>query len=881
MDQQRWDRLQDIFSRVVDLRPEEREAAIDQCCEGDGEMLALVVRLVQEDGRERSLLDAGVAPAAYSIFSEGAPRDRFGPYEVIRQIGEGGMGVVYLAERADLGQRVAIKVLGDAWVSPARRDRFTVEQQLLARLTHPSIAQLFDADTLPDGTPYFVMEYVEGEHLTAYCAARSSTVDSRLRLFVMCCEAVAHAHQHLIVHRDLKPSNILVTASRRVKLLDFGIAKQLESLELPAEQTQALRLLTPQYAAPEQQSGGPVGVFTDVYSLGVILYELLAGRLPFESADAQGEVALRRVPPLVSLAARSAGRGSAATRSQWADLDVICATAVHSDRTRRYASVEALLRDCTSYLRGEPIAARAESVGYRAGKFIRRHAAAVAAVAATLLLATFLTVIYTLRLNAARNEAIAEAAIRERVQSFMLRLFHGDEQNAAPASALRVVDLVDRGVQELGALDQDPRVQAELYLTLGQVYQRLGNLPQASVLMQQSLDRRRAGNASTAETMNSLASLGLLRLAQGQPEEAERLVSEGRELGRRELPDSDPRVARATVALGKVLDSRDARARAIPLLEEAVRVFDQPGPPTQDLSAALTTLANAHYNAGHLDDAEQLNRRVLEIDRQLHGAAHPSVADCLINLAAIAYDRGNYVEAERLRRQALDLMTSWYGPSHPETASAQMILAQALTIQERLDAALPLLEQALATHERNYGVIHPRVALVLNEIAIVHTRREQYDAAEKTFARSIATYRQIYPEGHSRIAIIEANLATVLLNRRQFARAEAGFRGALREMNRFFPDDHLNIGIAQIKLGRALVGLRRFREAEAPTVSGYAILAKKSSPSVSWLQAARLSLAAIYDASGDAAKAKTYRDEHAAVARGASESSASANSAAR
>jgi serine/threonine-protein kinase len=868
MDPARWARLNDVFTSVVDLPPAEREAALDAACLGDAELRALVVELLREDAQDAPLLDAGVAAAAREVLDGGQARRRFGPYQVVDQIGEGGMGVVYLAERADLGQRVAIKVLGDAWVSPTRRDRFAAEQQLLARLSHPSIARLLSADSLSDGTPYFVMEYVEGQHLTAYCSSIDATVERRLELFCACCEAVAHAHQHLIVHRDLKPSNILVTASGAVKLLDFGIAKQLEGLDATAVQTQTLRQLTPQYAAPEQMQGGMIGGFTDVYALGIILFELLAGRLPFDHPTT-APTDPGRTPPRASLAARSTGRSGAATRAQWADLDVICATAIQPDHHLRYGSVEALLRDCRAFLRGEPIEARSGSAVYRTGKFVRRHARAITAVAAMVLLVAALTTFYAIRLTAARNAALAETAVRERVQAFMLQLFDGGEDGAAPSTGLRVVELVGRGVREAESLRQEPRVQAELYRTLGQVSQRLGNLPQADTLIQRSLDLRRTIGAPTGELMDSQVALGLLRLAQGKLADAEQLVTEALSTGRSILAPDDVLLARAMVALGKVLDAGDHRDRAIPLLEEAVRVVDRAGPPTADLSAALSALANSRYNGGQLDDAERLNRRILGIARAVRGATHPSVADALINLAAVANDRGRYDESVSLRREALALLQSWYGPAHPETASAQMLLAQGLTMQGHLDEALTLLEAARDTFEAAYTGPHPRVALVLNELGIVNTRRLAYDTGARQFERAIALFEQVYPEGHSRTAVTAANLATVYLLQRQFPRAEAGFRDALQEMAKVYPDDHLNIGIARVKLGRSLVGQGRHRDAEAPLLAGYTLLTRKTSPTVSWLQAAREDLATVYDVLGRPDDARHYREEHAAVIRDA------------
>src|SRR5689334_321473 len=271
IDSARWQRMQSLFNDALELPPSEHESFLRAACGDDVELCQAVLEMLEQDSKGSSLLDRPLADVAHTTLNADTalPAREFGPYQLLRVIGEGGMGVVYLAKRTDLGNQVAIKLLRDAWLSPARRERFASEQRTLAQLKHPSIAQLYDADTLPDGTPWFVMEYVEGVPLTAYCDTHASTIAERLALFRDVCEAVQHAHRHAIIHRDLKPSNILVTTHGAVKLLDFGIAKQLESLE--ADQTRTgLRPMTPAYAAPEQVSNGRLGIHTDVYSLGVV-----------------------------------------------------------------------------------------------------------------------------------------------------------------------------------------------------------------------------------------------------------------------------------------------------------------------------------------------------------------------------------------------------------------------------------------------------------------------------------------------------------------------------------------------------------------------------------------------------------------------------------
>jgi len=876
MDGARWERIQAIFHEVADLPGPRQHARLKELSGGDSGLQADVEVLLAEDARGTSLLDRDLAQIAHQMLENpaGEPAFRqFGPYHVKQVLGEGGMGVVYLAERKDLDSLVAIKILRDAWLSPARRERFAAEQRTLAQLNHPSIARLYDADVLSDGTPCFVMEYVDGLPITDYCEQRGSTMEERLKLFRAVCEAVQYAHQHAVIHRDLKPSNILAKPDGTVRLLDFGIAKQLDDGALgqaAVDQTMTgLRLMTPAYAAPEQVRGEQVGIHTDVYSLGVILYQLLTGKLPFDLSNrtpAEAETMITQQSPEKPSSVRqhlpAVPEHSRVSKTSWGDLDVLCLTAMHKDPQRRYRSAEALIRDVDHYLDGEPLEARPDSLTYRLGKFIRRNQRAVAATAMVCALLVGLVVFFTVRLARARNAALAEAARTQRVQHFMTDLFQGGDEAAGPADSLRVVTLLDRGVQDARSLSAVPEVQAELYQNLGGIYQKLGKFDQSDSLLNAALEERKKNFGSDSpQVAETLVALGLLRADQSKLDEAELLVREGLAMGRRHLAPDHPLVAKATFAVGKVLEDRGSYDQAIQILDQAVEMQSRSGAATADLAASLSELANSHFYAGHYDTSESLNQRILQLQRQLYGEHHPLVADTLINLGSIEFQRGHYAQDERYMRQALDIVEAWYGKDHPETADTMTILGQSLTYQQRFDEAAALLRESLAIQEKVYGPVHPRVAFALNELGNVAVRQGKLDDAEKYFSRVITIYRTVYHDKHYQISIAISNLAGVYVKRKQYSRAEALFRDALQRYTHVLAPDHLNVGIAHVRLGNTLVNERRYAEAEVETRVGYEILVKKTSSSVVWLKTARQDLATEYEALKQPDKAARFRAE--------------------
>jgi serine/threonine-protein kinase len=881
MSASRWERVQTLFHLAADLPEGERQSYVSAECTDDPTLAAEVMEMLAEDARGGTLLDRDVSHLARAMLDTAPapvmPLENFGPYRISSMLGEGGMGVVYLAERSDLGSKAAIKILRDAWLSPSRRERFAAEQRTLAQLNHPSIARLYDADTLPDGTPWFVMEYVEGVPLTAYCDTHASTIPARMKLFRHVCEAVQHAHAHAIIHRDLKPSNILVRADGTVKLLDFGIAKQLEGLEADLTKT-GLRAMTPAYAAPEQVSGGRLGIHTDVYSLGVVLYELLAGRLPFDFAErSPGEmerIIVEEEPERPSAAARrtpalpiGSSRVQSASKAQWADLDVLCLTAMHKDPGRRYASAEALIRDVDHYLMGEPLEARADTIGYRAGKFVRRNWRAVSLATVTVAMIIGLTVFYTVGLANARNVAIAEAARTQRIQRFMVDLFQGNEdESVGPADSLRVVTLVDRGAQQARSLDVEPAVQAELFETLGGVYRSLGKLGPADSLLRAALARRRAlYGPSHPAVATSLVALGELRTTQAEYDTAEAYIRDALAMAKRTMSPTDPLVGKATASLGQVLYDKGAYDQAVPVLQEAIRLQTRGDTATPGLASAITGLANTYFYLGKFALSDTLNQRALAIDKHLYGPRHAYVGDVLINLGAIRFEWAKYDEAERYYREALDINRAWYGPNHPETASSLTALGRCLASQQKLVEADTVLRQALEVSERAYGPVHPRVASALNEYSRVKQSEGKLDEAEAGFRRMAAIYKTIYHDKHYVISIALSNIAGVLQERKQYAQAEALFREAIQRYDSLLAPDHQLVGIAHARLGRVLRLQARWADAFKETEKGYSILMKQSTPSAYWVQRARMDLAIEYDSLGRPADAAKVRADSVAM----------------
>ncbi|HEY0929995.1 MAG TPA: serine/threonine-protein kinase [Gemmatimonas sp.] len=881
-----WAQVQALFEAVMDLPPDDQlrelhERTVDTVLREE------VIALLHADRGSAGLIDLPLEQVAARLIddADGYRGRLVGPYRLQSLLGEGGMGVVYRAERDDVARPVAVKILRDAALSPARRARFLAERHTLAQLMHPAVAQLYDAGTLEDGTPWFAMEHVAGVPLDVYCTQHPLDLDARLALMERVCDAVQHAHEHAIVHRDLKPSNVLVTVTGEVKLLDFGIAKQLDAVseeQGPARDAvtrSQLRLMTPAYAAPEQVRGETIGVYTDVYALGVMLYQLTAGRLPFDlSRSTPGEALteiVEREPERVSAVAQ---RNTAAwvadvRRGQWDDLDLLCRTAMHKDAARRYRTVDALRRDLQHLRRGEPLEAHPDSLSYRAARFLRRRRQLVTLLGVVVLSLGAIGVASVRQITRARDAARAELHRRNELQQFLLALFSGNEHGAPPDS-LRVLTVVERGERQAAMLERDPSVQGDLLVALARIQRALGRYDRADSLAQAGIVS--LGRASdTLGIATALMTQADIRLEQALYPSADSLLDAALHMLPRNTTTSTnrswlqgDRAAEVADAEARLQDLRGRRQVLQGHYDSARTTLDIARTRAQGRDAdpmlvadILGDLADVAFYKGEHERADSLNRDVLARVQQHAGRFHPRVASTMVNIGATAFERGRYDEAERWFRDALAIAEQYFGTSHVQVASTRTMLGRALVYQNRLEEATEALQQALVVQEASVGRNHPSVASILNELGNVALRRGQLDSADNYFGRMAEVYSASNGDAHFTVAVALSNRGTVAMERKDLPAAERWFREVVQRFAAAQGAMHLNTGIARIKLGRALIRQRRWREGIAESEAGYEVVKAGAAPGVSFLQAARRDLAIAFDSLGQRETASRYRRE--------------------
>jgi len=876
MNPERWHRIEELFCTVVDRPPAERGAYLTRVCGDDEELRREVLELLSHETAEGFLEDP-IKHATLAVAIEPADEmlgQRIGQYRLIRLIGRGGMGTVYEAARDDrqFDQRVALKLIRRGMDSEFVRARFLRERQILAGLDHPHIARLFDGGATADAQPYFVMEFVEGETITAYCRQHALPLDAKLNLFRDVCAAVQHAHQKLVIHRDLKPGNILVTAEGTPKLLDFGIAKLLASDtgEAHTRTETAVRLMTPDYASPEQVRGGAITTATDVYALGVVLYELLTERRPYQfetyaPLEIEHAICDTEAARPSEMIGRQFGTTAKLARQLAGDLDNIVMMALRKEPARRYPSVEKFSEDLRRYLEGLPVTARPDTFTYRAGKFVRRHRVGVAALALVLLSLLGGIVATTLaaqRARAERDRANQAAATAEAATKSLVAVFEFADPGSAKGNAITAKELLDQGAEKVvRELKDQPAVQAKLMDTIGGLYQTIGVHDRAQQLLEESLKlRRQTLGAEHVDVAASLNRLGALAFEKSDYVSSEARFREALALRRKLLGMNHLDVAESMTGLGQTLLASGKFAEAEPLVREALALRrKQLDPEHKDIAQSLNAVGRVLSEQGKFAEAAEMYRQTLAIHRKLYGAEHPFVAYSLNNLAAMLQELGDYDGAEPLFREALALRRKLLGAEHPDVASSLANLASLLQDKRAYGEAEQCYRQALALRRKLFGENHLKLTVTMNNLASLLADKGDWAGCEALHRQALAIRRKELGEEHFEVGTSLNNIANVLYHKGQFAEAERMQRQAIAIYQKSLEPDHWMIHRSRSHLGACLLKLKRYREAEEQLLMAYAGLKTVRGEQHEMTRRAVSRLIELYEAWGKTDQAATYR----------------------
>jgi tetratricopeptide (TPR) repeat protein/tRNA A-37 threonylcarbamoyl transferase component Bud32 len=851
-----WAAIEAILDAALASPPTERAGVLDRECASDPGLRREVEEILAGCDQSRGFLETPAGAFAASLIDsnelkpEGdAPLDEvhIGPYRLVREIGRGGMGRVYLAERADgqFEQRVALKLIKRGMDSDEIHRRFLAERQILARLSHPNVARLMDGGVTEGDQPWFAMEYVNGVPLTTHCKKLGLSVDERLKLFEDVCDAVRYAHQNLIVHRDLKPSNILVTKDGVVKLLDFGIAKLLD--DTPGELSQVgtgLRAMTPEYAAPEQVRMEPVTTATDVYALGTVLYEVLTGRR-VQSFSRPTPVEIERVVCEVEPATPGLGT----------DLDTIILKALRKDPARRYPTADAFAEDLRRYTAGLPVRARPDTLAYRTRKFIRRHRLGVAGAAAILLSLLGGLTAAAWQARVARHEARRAGEVK----NFLVRLFQVSDPAQSRGREITARELLDLGAGQLDtALAREPEIRAELMDVVGGIYYSLGLYPQSDSLRRRSVDLSRAiyggSDPIVAERLTNWAAtlqveshydraeavldsalrirenrLGPDRLEVVETVEhlanvkrlkADHVASEAlyrRALAiRRRMSPPDPlKIATDLRLLGLVLWEAGRYAAADSACQEALAIQRRRlDPDHPEIVRTLRNLALINAAQGNLAEAEKLGRDVLEKRRRLYPRGHPELATAMDELAGIAGDAGLFAEAESLATKALAMRREILGPDAVETLNSLSAVGIARWRMGDLASGEAMLRDAVSGYERVLGNDHRLTFSGVNNLGLILRDRGKFGESEALLRRALAGRRIRLRRYHPSTAASLRHLGILLNRTGRNTEAEQMLRESVDAYRHSLPPRHPIQAEVLTDLAALLVDRKRPAEAE-------------------------------------------------------------------
>ena len=870
MERERWKQVDELLQSALKVPSGERMAFVRQACNGDSalehEVQSLLISQREIDGfLDRPAFEIAAEEMAGGdreqvLAFDAQPGQSIGPYHLIEPLGTGGMGEVWRAEQGEpIRRNVALKLIKPGMDTRAVVARFDSERQALAMMDHPNIARVFDAGATPAGRPFFVMELVRGVTVTLYCDERRLTIKQRLLLFLQVCDGVQHAHQKAIIHRDLKPSNILVEeidGKPIPKIIDFGLAKAItEDGAARSMFTEAGMMVgTPTYMSPEQSGtlDATIDTRTDVYSLGVILFELLVGEPPFASKDVRrsgAEAMVRQIHeseaprPSAKYAALGAASQDVASargekpasllRQLRGDLDWITLKAIEKDRARRYSSASELAADVRRHLEDQPVLAGAPSATYRARKFVRRHrvAVAIAGVMAAAAIAVAANIIVQTRQvarerdRALRAEQIAKA-VNDFLQDDLLAQAGARAQantGSQPDPDLKVRTALDRAAARIaGKFDSQPAVEAAIRHTIGVTYYDMNVYHEAEQQLERAVElRRRTLGAEDPDTLKSMNALGVLYNYESKYAPAEALLSQVVTARQRLLGSEHQDTLAATSDLGLAIAYEGDDARAAPIfakvLEADRRVLGEEHPATLSV---LDNLAGAYRTLGRYAEAEPLLQRELELNRRVLGPEHPDTINSMNALAAVYRAQGKYAAADSLFLATLDSLRRSMGEDHWETENVRSNLAVSYRAQGRYADADPLFKRALGSLQRTLGPEHALTLKVAYGLGESYARQQRYREAESLLGKVLEARRRLLGDNNLYTAQALGALGEIKLQQRNYSEAEKLLREALQTRQQKSPDAWERY-YTESMLGASLRGIGQYSEARPLLTSGY------------------------------------------------------------